>query len=204
MVRACWMWFNMPWQSPILKLITQRCWRSIVKLRSWGVGYFHLVKKLPSLCLSSVCFLGWFKSYKKLGLLLPKKSWQKASVPDPLLMSVTSTKGVSVASSLTRTTTSIIPCSNVILHQNVFFLFTQSTKPPCHTLRCKQAYLRKNGTALLYAACLIQACLWALPTSTIWKQLSSSIPTFSRQYTFPAITPPSYSRVLSFLPMRHR
>jgi hypothetical protein len=45
------------------------------------------------------------------------------------LMSVKSTKGASIASSLMGTTTSIIRHSNVTLHQDAIILSLQSTKP---------------------------------------------------------------------------
>ncbi len=44
--------------TKILQLISQLCWRSIKKLRIWGEGNSHLVKKLASLCSLSVCFFG--------------------------------------------------------------------------------------------------------------------------------------------------
>ena len=37
-----------------------------------GGGDYHCVKKLASLCLSSVCFYRCFRSYEKLGLLQKK------------------------------------------------------------------------------------------------------------------------------------
>jgi hypothetical protein len=55
------------------------------KIVTMGRGNYHRVKKMASLCSSSVCFFLFFRSYKKLGLPHKKNNWQEDYVPDPLL-----------------------------------------------------------------------------------------------------------------------
>jgi hypothetical protein len=54
------------------------------KMATKGGGNYHLVKKSASLGLSSVCFLGCFRSYEKFGLLPQKKLLEGRPGLDPL------------------------------------------------------------------------------------------------------------------------
>ncbi len=59
---------------------------NITQIVTVGGGDYHHVKKLASLCSSSVCFFGCFRSFKKLGLPHKKTILAGALELDPLLM----------------------------------------------------------------------------------------------------------------------